>query len=52
MVMTSVSGHLLSHQFIGIYKSWTSCSPEALFDAQVVKYCPDNYTAIKVKMRI
>ncbi|DAA73507.1 TPA_exp: DNA topoisomerase [Trichophyton benhamiae CBS 112371] len=33
--MTSVLGHLLSHEFEPRYKSWTSCDPSALFDAPI-----------------
>jgi DNA topoisomerase-3 len=47
MLMTSVSGHLLSLEFIQQYKGWTSCSPEELFSAQVAKGCPENYELIK-----
>ncbi|KAL3875514.1 hypothetical protein ACJMK2_033460 [Sinanodonta woodiana] len=47
MTMTSVSGHLLNLEFIGQYKKWYSCNPVALFDAQVQKYCPENYVDIK-----
>ncbi|XP_052264208.1 DNA topoisomerase 3-alpha-like isoform X2 [Dreissena polymorpha] len=47
MVMTSVSGHLLALEFIGQYKNWRGCSPVSLFDAQVEKYCPENYIDIK-----
>ena len=48
MVMTSVSGHLLSHDFAGQFKNWRGCNPLALFDAPVVKYCPKDYENIKV----
>ncbi|CAH0579356.1 unnamed protein product [Chrysodeixis includens] len=47
MVMTSVSGHLLNLEFVGAYKGWQSCSPLALFDAPVFKFCPENYEKIK-----
>lgn len=48
MVMTSVSGHLLALEFVGAYKHWQSCNPLSLFDAPVLKYCPENYEKIKV----
>ncbi|KAH7123768.1 DNA topoisomerase III [Dendryphion nanum] len=35
VTMTSVLGHLLSHEFEPRYKSWTSCDPSALFDARI-----------------
>lgn len=47
MVFTSVSGHLLTHEFSRAYKNWTSCNPEVLFDAPVSKYCPERYVNIK-----
>ncbi|XP_068631634.1 DNA topoisomerase 3-alpha [Battus philenor] len=47
MVMTSVSGHLLALEFASSYKSWQSCNPLSLFDAPVLKYCPENYEKIK-----
>lgn len=47
MVMTSVSGHLLTHDFAGQYKNWRGCSPLALFDAPVIKFCPPDYENIK-----
>lgn len=47
MVMTSVSGHLLTHEFVGQFRSWTSCSPVELFDAPVQLICPTNYENIK-----
>ncbi|XP_018404081.1 PREDICTED: DNA topoisomerase 3-alpha isoform X1 [Cyphomyrmex costatus] len=39
MVMTSVSGHLLGHEFTGGYNKWHSCHPLNLFDATVSKQC-------------
>lgn len=47
MVMTSVSGHLFQQDFIDAYKQWQSCDPISLFDAPVVKFCPENYVKIK-----
>lgn len=47
IVFTSVSGHLLTHEFSNAYRNWQSCSPEQLFDAPVVKKCPDNFVKIK-----
>lgn len=46
--MTSVSGHLLNHEFFGSYKKWNSCDPADLFDAPVQKFCPADYEPIKV----
>ncbi|XP_053654967.1 DNA topoisomerase 3-alpha isoform X2 [Cherax quadricarinatus] len=47
MVMTSVSGHLLSHEFTGNYRKWLGCNPLQLFDAPVVKGCIQNMDPIK-----
>ncbi|XP_058851749.1 DNA topoisomerase 3-alpha isoform X1 [Acipenser ruthenus] len=45
--MTSVSGHLLGLEFKAPFQKWHSCNPVVLFDAEVEKYCPDNYVDIK-----
>ncbi|XP_077591384.1 DNA topoisomerase 3-alpha [Stigmatopora nigra] len=45
--MTSVSGHLLCHEFNASYKNWQSCNPVQLFDAEIHKYCPDGMIQIK-----
>ncbi|XP_069501793.1 DNA topoisomerase 3-alpha isoform X2 [Ambystoma mexicanum] len=45
--MTSVSGHLLGLDFSGSFKNWRSCNPVFLFEAEVEKYCPDNFVDIK-----
>lgn len=50
--MTSVSGHLLSYEFVGFYKKWKSCSPDDLFEAPVVKQCPQDFLKIKVYVNI
>lgn len=47
MVMTSVSGHLLTHAFVSSFKNWKGCDPIALFDAPVVKSCPEDYVKVK-----
>lgn len=44
---TSVSGHLLTHDFTGVHRKWLSCNPEALFDAPVIKFCPEKFVNIK-----
>lgn len=48
MIMTSVSGHLLNCEFVGIYRKWQSCHPLSLFDAPVVKQCSQE-SSIKIK---
>ncbi|XP_067912202.1 DNA topoisomerase 3-alpha isoform X1 [Heterodontus francisci] len=47
VVMTSVSGHLLGLEFKSPFQKWHSCNPVTLFDAEVEKYCPENYVDIK-----
>ncbi len=47
MIMTSVSGHLLSTEFPLTYKSWKSCNPVELFTAEVIQYCKEDYMPIK-----
>lgn len=51
MFMTSVSGHLLTHEFVDSYKHWQSCDPLTLFDAPVYKKCPDNFAKIQDTLR-
>ncbi|KAK1129739.1 hypothetical protein K0M31_019453 [Melipona bicolor] len=48
MIMTSVSGHLLNHDFTGVYRKWHGCHPLTLFDAPVVKDCLEE-NSIKIK---
>lgn len=47
MIMTSVSGHLLAHDFQMQYRKWQSCNPLLLFEADIEKYCPENFVDIK-----
>lgn len=47
MVMTSVSGHLMTYDFADIYKNWQTCDPISLFSAPVIKQCPENFINIK-----
>ncbi|XP_039291080.1 DNA topoisomerase 3-alpha [Nilaparvata lugens] len=47
MVMTSVSGHLLSYEFVAAFRGWNKCRPVELFEAPVVKVCPENSLKIK-----
>ncbi|KAF2872685.1 DNA topoisomerase III [Massariosphaeria phaeospora] len=46
VTMTSVLGHLLSHEFEPRYKSWTSCDPSALFDARIEVFVGSNRKSI------
>ncbi|KAB5531012.1 hypothetical protein PHYPO_G00135980 [Pangasianodon hypophthalmus] len=45
--MTSVSGHLLGLEFKAPFQKWHSCNPVLLFDAEVEKYCPENFVPVK-----
>uniref|UniRef100_A0A8D0BPZ8 DNA topoisomerase n=1 Tax=Salvator merianae TaxID=96440 RepID=A0A8D0BPZ8_SALMN len=47
VLMTSVSGHLLAHDFKQPFRKWQSCNPLVLFDAEIEKFCPENYVDIK-----
>lgn len=47
MVMTSVSGHLMTHEFVDTFKGWQTCDPISLFDAPIYKKCPQNFLNIK-----
>nr|XP_035929406.1 DNA topoisomerase 3-alpha [Halichoerus grypus] len=47
MIMTSVSGHLLAHDFQMQFRKWQSCNPLVLFEAEIEKYCPENFVDIK-----
>lgn len=47
MVMTSVSGHLLSLDFVSSYMNWNSCDPISLFSAPVYKLCQEKSLKIK-----
>ncbi|KAF4548836.1 DNA topoisomerase-like protein [Elsinoe fawcettii] len=42
VVMTSVAGHLESQDFEDRYKSWSSCTPDALFEAGISTYIEDQ----------
>ncbi|XP_050338371.1 DNA topoisomerase 3-alpha isoform X2 [Bactrocera neohumeralis] len=46
MVMTSVSGHLLQLEFVGIYRRWKEVDPQMLFTAPVQKTCQENFQPI------
>lgn len=47
MVMTSVSGHLMEQDFTMAHRQWHSVDPIALFDAPIVKNCPEKFIKIK-----
>jgi DNA topoisomerase III len=44
--MTSVAGHLLSHDFASEYRQWRSCDPSALFEARIETYVEDDKKGI------
>ncbi|XP_037816202.1 DNA topoisomerase 3-alpha-like [Lucilia sericata] len=43
MIMTSVSGHLMSFEFPSNYSTWDDVDPQSLFDAPVHKACSEKY---------
>jgi DNA topoisomerase-3 len=47
MIFTSVSGHLLSSDFSGTYRGWSSCDPVELFSAPLAKFVPETYDDIR-----
>ncbi|CAD5122782.1 DgyrCDS11189 [Dimorphilus gyrociliatus] len=47
MIMTSVSGHLLTWEFTPQFTNWRSCNPVQLFTAPVYKKCPPDFEGIK-----
>ncbi|RMZ99619.1 DNA topoisomerase 3-alpha, partial [Brachionus plicatilis] len=51
MVMTSVSGHLLSLEFSNKYKRWDSCDPIELFDAKIERVCPKKYQKVMLSLQ-
>lgn len=44
--MTSVLGHLISHDFHSSYRSWKSCDPSALFEAPIEQFVADDKQAV------
>lgn len=46
VTMTSVLGHLLSHEFEGQYRNWSSCDPSALFEARIDTFVEDDKKAV------
>eukprot|EP00111_Clytia_hemisphaerica_P022420 TCONS_00065894-protein len=47
MVMTSVSGHLMTMDFSSVYRNWKNIDPAQLFQAPVSRFVPDNFIDIK-----
>lgn len=47
MVMTSLSGHMMTLDFTASHQKWYSCAPVALFSAPVTKYVGESYLPIK-----
>ena len=45
--VTSVSGHLLAHDFPDAYRQWHSCDPLSLFDAPIHTLVPSENRAIE-----
>ena len=49
--MTSVAGHLQSQEFDPRFKSWSSCQPDALFDARINTYVEDSKKHIETNIQ-
>lgn len=47
MIMTSVSGHLMTRDYPIAYSNWSAIDPLVLFTAPVLKVCPPNFVNIK-----
>eukprot|EP01134_Creolimax_fragrantissima_P003790 CFRG3790T1 len=47
MMMTSVSGHMMEHEFPPAYKGWKSCSPAQLFNAPISRSVKKEMTNIE-----
>ncbi|KAH7888880.1 DNA topoisomerase [Phlebopus sp. FC_14] len=45
--VTSVSGHLLAHDFPDAYRQWHSCDPFSLFDAPILTTVPADNKSIE-----
>lgn len=52
VVMTSVAGHLLSHDFGSQYKAWRSCEPSELFEAHINTFVEDDKKAISKNIEV
>ena len=50
--MTSVAGHLLSHDFESQYRSWKSCEPSTLFEARIDTFVEDGNKAISKNIEV
>jgi DNA topoisomerase III len=46
VTMTSVLGHLLSHDFDGRYRNWQGCDPAVLFEARINTFVDDERKAV------
>ncbi|KAK1065262.1 DNA topoisomerase [Friedmanniomyces endolithicus] len=46
VTMTSVLGHLLSHDFDARYKAWKSCDPSQLFEASIDDFVEESKQAL------
>ena len=52
MLMTSVSGHLLTYEFDADYRNWRMVDPISLFDAPIQKACIKGMEKVKVSYLI
>jgi len=49
--MTSVAGHLQAQDFSDRYKSWYGCSPDMLFEAEIVTFIEDHKKHIATNIK-
>lgn len=49
--VTSVSGHLMSHDFPDTHRSWHSCDPFTLFDAPVISQVSNDARTIETNLK-
>jgi DNA topoisomerase-3 len=52
VVMTSVLGHLISHDFEARYRNWRSCDPAQLFEATIDSFVDDDKKPIAKNIEI
>lgn len=52
VTMTSVAGHLLSHDFDSQYRNWRSCDPSALFEARIDTFVVEGMKAVSKNIEV
>ena len=51
MVVTSVSGHMMSLDVVPEYQTWRSCDPARLFDVPVIKFVQKDHQDVDSNIR-